>query len=475
MDDRRCNEKGAFDKPSARLEGPEYLEKSGPHDIYVRAHTPVKVKKPWNHGSSSKWPRYCLVFDTESRLDTKQKLTFGCYRRCRLEADGYRCIEEGLFYADDLPKSDVKILEKYVSDKRNAAGVEQFPARLSLRLMTRSSFVSRIFWRVIQREELIVGFNLPFDLSRLALRHGNGRKNSWSLALSTRKSRKTGKLEFNPERPRIVITSQNSKMAFIKLGSILHPEEWPKESRFLDLRTLGWALRNEAYSLDRGCQAFGVEGKIKHKASGRVTSKEIKYCRGDVGATARLLNAMRREFNQNPIWVHPDKVYSPASIAKAYLDAMNVKLPKAHFKVPHKILGIAMQTYYGGRAECRIRKTKVPVIHTDFTSQYPTVNALLGNWNVLKARSIHFENCTREARQLLSKVHLDATFDSRFWKELSFFALVKPRNDILPVRTVYGGKTQNIGLNFLHSKKPIWYAALTLWRPDFLGANLFTS
>ena len=33
-----------------------------------------------------------------------------------------------------------------------------------------------------------------------------------------------------------------TKVAFMKLGSVLHPDEWEKEGRFLDLRTLGWAL-----------------------------------------------------------------------------------------------------------------------------------------------------------------------------------------------------------------------------------------
>ncbi len=439
------------------------------HDLFVRAHTPVRKKKEWKRRRFAKWPRYCLIFDTETTVDATQRLNFGSYRRCKLEGNKYLCIEEGLFYADDLPSVDVKVLENYRSDRNTAPDVEWFPAPMTLGLMTRSSFVSRIFWRAIQRGDLVVGFNLPFDLSRLAVRAANGRKGSWSLALSTRKSRKTGKLEANPERPRIVITSMNSKMAFIKLGSILHREEWLKEARFLDLRTLGWALRNEAYSLKRACKAFEVEGKIKHKASGRVTSKEIVYCRGDVGATARLLNAMKAEFDRNPIEAHPDRVYSPASMAKAYLDAMQINLPKSQFEVSHKTLGIAMQSYYGGRAECRIRKTRVPVIHTDFTSQYPTVNALLGNWNVLKASSIDFENCTKRARRILSGVKLDFTFDPTFWKSLSFFVLVKPQNDILPVRTVYGGKTQNIGLNFLRSRRPTWYAG-----PDAVASALLT-
>jgi hypothetical protein len=95
-----------------------------------------------------------------------------------------------------------------------------------------------------------------------------------------------------------------------------------------------------------------------------------------------------------------------------------------------------MQSYYGGRAECRIRRTPVPVIHTDFTSQYPTVNALLGNWNVLTSSSIRFVNYRAKAKALLSKAELNEAFDRDFWKQLSFFALVKPKDDILPVRTV---------------------------------------
>jgi len=468
MATRGSNEKGNPQKPQ-RIAGNTGPEKRARHDVFVRAHTPVRTRKKWKARWSPTWPKYCLVFDTETTIDARQRLTFGCYRRCMLDDGQYRCIEEGLFYSDDLPARDIEWLRKYKSNKASTPTIEWFPARTTLGLMTRTAFIARIFWGAVRRGELIVGFNLPFDLSRLAVRAANGRKRSWSIAVSLRKSRRTGQLEANPERPRIVILSQNSKMAFIRLGSVLHRDEWKKEARFLDLRTLGWAIRNRAYSLNRACKAFGVEGKIKHKPTGRITPKEIRYCRGDVGATARLLNAMKAEFDLNPIESHPDKAYSPASIAKAYLDAMRIDLPKVHFKVPHKTLGIAMQTYYGGRAECRIRRTKVPVIHTDFTSQYPTVNALLGNWDVLKARSITFKNHTRATRKLLSRVGLRTAFTLRFWKRLSFFALVKPENDVFPVRTVYGGKTQNIGLNYLRSKTPLWYAG-----PDVVASTLLT-
>jgi hypothetical protein len=218
-----------------------------------------------------------------------------------------------------------------------------------------------------------------------------------------------------------------------------------------------------------------VKGKKKnYKLTGEISPKEIEYCREDVAATHRVLNAMMAEFNRNPIDLRPDKSYSPASIAKAYLKEMGIKQPKQHFGVPNKALGIAMQSYYGGRAECRIRRTPVPVIHTDFTSQYPTVDALLGNWSVLTSSSVRFEDCTAIARKLLAKTKLENTFDKDFWKELSFFALVKPQGDILPVRTVYESghnkRTQNIGLNYLSCPKPIWYAG-----PDLVASKILTN
>lgn len=45
--------------------------------------------------------------------------------------------------------------------------------------------------------------------------------------------------------------------------------------------------------------------------------------------------------------------------------------------------------------------------------------------------------------------------------------LVEPDKDILPVRTVYNGRTKNIGLNYLSSKEPIWYAG-----PDLVASKL---
>jgi hypothetical protein len=437
------------------------------HDIFVRAHAPAPSKDPWQHPNIVTWPRSVLIFDTETTTDPKQALNFGSFRRYELKRSDYQCVEEGLFFAGDLHRVDRKVLERYVANPLNVPATEAYPPQLKLKLVSREAFLRQFFWGAVRRGDLIVGFNLPFDLSRLAIEFANAWRSGWSLPLSERKSRKTGQTEIDMERPRIVITSINSKTAFFKLSSKWRPQEWRNEPRFLDLRTLTFALRNTAYSLATACKAFNVSGKMSHSPTGKVTPKEIKYCREDVAATGRLLNAAKTEFDRHPINLRPDQAYSPASIAKAYLDAMNIAHPKKQFKVANKIHGIAMQAYYGGRAECRIRKTPVPVILTDFTSQYPTVNALLGNWDALTARNITFEPCTGPVRKLLAKIRLETAFKPAFWKDLSFFALVMPHNDILPVRTVYSGRTRNIGLNHLTSDKPIWYAG-----PDIVASAL---
>ena len=56
---------------------------------------------------------------------------------------------------------------------------------------------------------------------------------------------------------------------------------------------------------------------------------------------------------------------------------------KRQRRFPREVLGYAMTAYYGGRAECRIRRVPVPVVSCDFLSMYPTVNTLMGLWQHL--------------------------------------------------------------------------------------------
>jgi len=63
------------------------------------------------------------------------------------------------------------------------------------------------------------------------------------------------------------------------------------------------------------------------------------------------------------------------------------------------LLGAVTSTFYGGRAECHIRNTPVPVSVCDFTSMYPTVDILMRVWDLLTFERVEVVDCTDELRR----------------------------------------------------------------------------
>jgi hypothetical protein len=446
------------------------------HDIYVRAHTVQLEKKQRGNtrqDNQAKWPDSALVFDCESRITADQTLTFGFWRFCELRDDAYVCIEEGIVHGDSLSPKEFDLLRKYVRDTKPDTGDEGCDR---LGFYSRSKFIEEVFGMAIQARALIAGFNLPFDLSRIALDWNPAENGGWTLIMKQWPNPETGKLEPNESFPRVVIKALNSKAAIINSTrppmSLRRPKGkrarlWAA-ARFLDLRTLLWALRNRSYSLRTACEQLKTEHqKLDHAPTGKVTLQEIEYGRNDVPCTVDVLNAAKHEFDLHPIGSAPDRMFSPASVAKSYLEELKIVHPSEKVRDADYAYGIFMQSYFGGRAECRIRNWEVPVCPVDFMSQYPTVNELFGNWAVLTAKQVTFSDATTEVRRLLSQVALEGCFDRKLWPQFNFFALVRPDHDILPVRTVYNGATQNIGINYLTSKEPIWFAG-----PDIVAAIL---
>ena len=444
------------------------IAKLQPEPVAIRVRPPAPT-----------WPEYALVLDCETTTDACQALTFGMFSFCRMLGNVYSCIEEGIIHPNDLGETHPNALEvlRQYGEEVSADTPEECSQRISL--LTCADFAESYIWFAgVNAIALIAGFNLPFDLSRLAIdnRTARDRSEGWSMVMFQDRDPDTGDLRENPFRPRIILTPKDSKAAFIRFAGVSMRSKETKQrlipyfhGSFLDLRTLGWALRNKSYSLQSACDDFGVAGKLNHRPTGAVSKDEIDYCRQDVRATVGLLNEMRAEFDRHPIDLRPEDAYSPASIAKAYLEAMDLVPPGQKFTIPDEVLGAAMQSYYGGRAEVRIRHTVVPVVHTDFMSEYPTVNTLLGLWRLLTAKDLKIEDATHDVRQLLTGVTPEKVFSPDFWKELTVFALVEPAGDVLPVRAPYNGRVSNIGVNPFTSQKAIWYAG-----PDLIAAALLT-
>lgn len=445
------------------------------HQIFLRCHTCILGEQSTTKAGTKKpqpLPKYVLALDTETTTDALQQLNFGVYQFCEITTENsYRCLEEGIFYADELRSHQQNVLRNYVRDENSKKAKDE----LKLRLYDRNVFVEKVMYTAVQAGAAIVAFNLPFDLSRLAVEYRVAREaggRGWSFVIFRYKNKTKGEWVPNTFRPRVQLRPKDSKAAFIRLagGDMNQPY---RPGRFLDLKTLVWALRNKNLSLDSACREFKVPGKLdNYVPSGRVTPEEIKYCRQDVRATVGLLNALLAEFKRYPLGdLPPERAYSAASIAKAFLKTMGVISPDQKFQLDDGTKGICMQGYYGGRAEIRVRHTSVPVVYTDFTSQYPTVNTLLGLWSLLTAEKLVVRDVTHEVQIFLQSLSLNCLLDQRTWPKLAFFAQIQPEGDILPVRTVYGdghtGDQTNIGVNPLTSSRPIWFAG-----PDLVASVL---
>src|SRR5882762_7412237 len=85
-----------------------HREKPLPLAVAIRVFPALKPIEPKSR-KNKVWrlPRAMFVFDTETRTDASQRLTFGSYRFFL----GNELREEGLFYADALPCKDRKTLE----------------------------------------------------------------------------------------------------------------------------------------------------------------------------------------------------------------------------------------------------------------------------------------------------------------------------------------------------------------------------
>jgi hypothetical protein len=386
-----------------------------------------------------------------------------------LRSGEYVTVQEGIFHRDGLAREDIEIIlahkQKYLPG-RLASG-----ASPELRVLSRAEFVEKVFWEAVRAGALIVGFNLSFDISRLSVWWTPADNGGFSFVLSTLSKKQVE----NRNRPRIRISPLNGVAERIELTAVRRKKEqgrW-RRARFLDLHTLAFALTDNSYSLADAIEVFKSKPhKMTHDPTGLVTQDEILYARNDVLATLGLLNALKQEYELHPITLPPDRAYSPASIGKGYLRDMGIAEPMQQFKdIPPKIHGIAMAAYYGGRAECRIRRWPVPVIPVDLTSEYPSVDALLGVWDPLTAARLIIEDATGDVRALLSSINLDSLFLPDSWKQFNFYARIEPNGDILPVRSVYDEKsgTCNIGLNTLHLKQSVWVAG-----PDLIASVLLS-
>ncbi len=441
------------------------------------------------------WPRYVLVFDIETTVDAAQALLFGTYRFLRWGAQArLELLEEGFVHANDLRTTHPDSYQLLVDTCADETITVARGGNPRLMLRSRDDFVRKVFFRVAYRlRGHVVTFNAPFDLSRLAVHWGAADPplyGGYSLGLVGQRDASTGEWKDSVWHPRVVIKSQDSKRAEVRFtragrceARLLVPDgasceildsRYTHRGRFLDLKTLGFALTDRSHSLASLAKTLKTQHeKSRTKEHGKITPEYIAYARNDALVTAEVLEKLRIEFDTHPIGLLPERARSSASIAKAYWRKMGISPPLTRSPtIGPEVHGIGAAAYYGGRTECGVRKVPVPVVHTDFTSMYPTLYCLTDIHRYMIGAEIGVEDATAECQGLLDSITLDQCFDKVLWPRLAGFVQIIPDGDMLPIRADFDGvtNTNNVAVGPVSSRgEAMWYAL-----PDVVASVLKT-
>jgi hypothetical protein len=437
---------------------------AGPQFVELRE--PSKRKRKSSRQGASSW---ALIFDTETKTDAGQSFRFGTYQ---VRNNG-ELKEAGICYDPEGVTADELATLRSHADANG------------LRLLSLAHFVDDIFFGIGWRlRAAIVGFNLPFDISRLAFRHGSARSREDGSRNDMR-----GGFTFSLSRqkiyPNVLVKHLSQRMAFIRFAGTMgaidsrsargRKDFAPiRRGHFIDVKTLAGALFARSFSLGQLSEFLKVDHpKLDFDDfTGPVTDEMARYAVRDVQTTWECYDELLTRLRQLGLPdLLPEKVYSEASIGKAYIRAMGI-MPwtKLQPNFPRQMLANIMGSYFGGRSEVRIRRELRQVILCDFLSMYPTVCTLMGLWRFVIAEVITWRDSTDETRVLLAAVDIAALQSRSAWANLATLVRVKPDGDIFPVRAAYSGEVQTtIGANHLTSDQPLCFTLA-----DCIAAKLLT-
>jgi len=427
-----------------------------PMTISVRAFT-ERLEQDWrkrgSYGDEIVASRWSLIFDCETTDDETQALRFGFYQL--RQADALQ--DAGAFYdSEALTKSELALLKQFAKAK----GIE---------CLERQQFLDRYLVGLgYDLGAAYIGFNLPFDLSRLAIGHSDAKPSRGSHSM-------VGGFSFQYSedltKPRIQVKHLSSRSSLIRFTIPRDKQHTPggmrrrgiqsadRRGHFIDLRSFAAALLSGSWSLDSLSRFLGTEHqKLQTKEHGKVTAEYLEYAFQDVQATWECYVELSKRYQKLNLKTRPEKIISEASLGKAYLDQMGVR-PWSNVQpdFPRKILGAVMSSYYGGRAEVHARRTAVPVAYCDFLSMYPTVCVLMNLWRFVIASGIRCKDATAWTTDLLNSVTVEQLRSPDLWKRLTVLVRVRPDADVFPVRAKYDGDNRSIGLNVLSSNEPLWF------------------
>jgi hypothetical protein len=420
-----------------------------PLEIALRAYVPPKAGPNGFQAKDIGPSKYSLIFDCETTIDERQALRFGAYQVRK----GPELWETGIFVnPDTLTKSDIREIRKFA-----IAG--------NFRFMAVAEFTENVFFGIgYELRATIIGFNLPFDISRLAINHGNSRgrtmKGGFSFKLSPHKY-----------RPNIQVKHLSPRASFIRFTTRAVPGRGmrrrrmkipPRPGYFVDVKTLAAALTSQSFNLASLADFLKTESrKLKTEEHGlKITASYLKYATQDVQTTWECYVKLLQKFEEHQCTgAQPSQVFSEASVGKLYLREMNIRpWRECQPDFPPELIGIILSSYFGGRSEVHHRRILSEITYCDFRSMYPTCCTLMQLWDFVIASEMKWRDATKETRKFLKQIELSDLQNPAIWSELSALVQIRPDEDIFPIRANYGDSEQaTIGVNYLSDERAYWF------------------
>lgn len=454
---------------------------------YCRGYIETKRKNEGNKGkpfipNKKTKPRHSrvLTFDTETTSDTFQNLKVGYF-----EIHEKGILQESGFFYNPMHENNLDVNIRFAISQNNLSQnplsyeevqtLKEYAKKENIPLYTTKQFIENIyFYEVYEKETLCNGFNLPFDVSRIARKAGNTVKGNPT---------KGDILLLFPHIPNS-LNIKIGRMGLAETISFVNPEtekgeEAPRlktKGYFLDsshLYSVLFGSGTQHFSLKQVCKNLKTEHqKEEVEEHGTITNEYLHYLQWDVKATYDVYCILEETFNKYGLAEKEiTKIYSAASIGKAALKHLGIKpFLDLNPEYPSINLGRIMETYFGGRVECKLRHEIKPVEVLDFTSMYPSTIVLLGLWEYMISEGYKEIKATEEIKKFVDSITLEDMVNPEIWTNLVGIVKVRPDKDILPLRAGYnenGEKT--VGLQYLTSNHEMWFAL-----PDIVSSKLLT-
>ncbi|RYD84664.1 MAG: hypothetical protein EOP84_04895, partial [Verrucomicrobiaceae bacterium] len=432
-------------------------------DAYVRAYTQRLGQSRTTKGKALDAPSsWSIIFDCETTTDPAQALRVGFFQ----VRDEGALKREGLFYEPSA----------LTPDELNT--VQVYAAQRGLDICTVKDFRYKVLLRVgYETRAQIIGFNLPFDIARVATGWGEARgslRGGFSFEISP-----------SNDDPNIRVKHLSSTMALIDFAKPAGQDTprgmrrrglrvSPHRGYFYDVHTLGAALHSTNFTLGRLATFLGTKSR-KHEGAdydGTLTDTFLDYARADVQVTWECFEKLRDLYSSYGLSRPLHRIQSEASIGKASLLEMGIQpLLACQPEFPRETFGPIIASYFGGRAEIRIRREVRQVVLTDFKSMYPTVNTLMGLWSFIIADGYTGSDTTEESQAFLDAFSLNDLQNAKTWSQLRTIVRLRPDGDALPLRTRYSEDRDNltIGLNHVRSDIGLWHTLA-----DVLASKILT-